>query len=174
MNKPKIRGMKCDAINEWLRRFRPMVFSIANHRVADGRELRADLILQSRHQFDSYQRSICKSAFDGISQFGTSRLRISRRPQLLEHSFPAKIVHERAGLNRETSAHHRQILPHRSMVEKLPDQGIAIATRLRKQQRPRGKAIDAMHDQRPLFFRLELRGKQRQRRRDIRALNRHG
>jgi hypothetical protein len=54
MDEPKIRGMKSDPINQRLRRFWPVVFSIANHRVADGRELRADLILQSRHQLDPY------------------------------------------------------------------------------------------------------------------------
>ncbi|MGB0050078.1 MAG: hypothetical protein WBP70_21705, partial [Terriglobales bacterium] len=152
MNELQTGGMKSNAINKRLRAFRGVVFSIANHRVADGRELRADLILQSCQQLDSYQRSICKEAFDGISKLGTSRLRISRRAQLLIKPLPPKIMHERTGLNRDTAAQHCQVLPGGRMVEKLFNQRIAIATRLRKQQRPRGKAIDAMHNQCSLFF----------------------
>ncbi|MGB7929151.1 MAG: hypothetical protein WCF61_13460 [Terriglobales bacterium] len=163
MNELKTGGMKSNAINKRLRAFRGVIFSIADHRVADGRELSADLILQSRHQFDSYQRSIRKHAFDGISKLGTSRFRISRRAQLLIKPFPPKIVYERTSLNRETAAQHCQVLQGGCMVEKLSNQRIAIATRLRKQQRPGGEAIDAMHNQRSLFFWPELRGKQRQR-----------
>jgi hypothetical protein len=52
MDKPKMRGMESNAINELLRRFRPVVFSIADNRVAHRRKLRPDLILQSCNQLD--------------------------------------------------------------------------------------------------------------------------
>lgn len=51
MNKIKMRGMKRHASNERLRRFLPVVFSIADNRVAHRGKLRPDLILQSGHQF---------------------------------------------------------------------------------------------------------------------------
>ena len=150
MNKLKMRGMKRNASNELFRRFRPVVFSITDNRVAHRGKLRPDLILQSRHQLNPDERSIRKLAFDGISKFGTSRLRVSRRAQLLKHSFPSKIVHERPCLNAETAAQYREILPCGSMFEKLPHQCISIRTGFRKQQSPGGKPIDVMHDQRSL------------------------
>ena len=45
MDKLEGRSMKCNAIDEPLRRFRRMIFSIANHRVTDRRKLHSDLIL---------------------------------------------------------------------------------------------------------------------------------
>jgi lambda repressor-like predicted transcriptional regulator len=80
-----------------------VVFSVADNRVAHRRKLRSDLILQSCHQLNPDERSIRKKAFDGISKFGTSRLGVSRRAQLLKHSFTSKIVHERPCLNSETA-----------------------------------------------------------------------
>jgi hypothetical protein len=53
MDKLKMRGMKRNAINERLRRFGRMVFSIADHGMADRRELRPNLILQSCDQLDA-------------------------------------------------------------------------------------------------------------------------
>jgi len=150
-----------------------MVFSIADNRVAHRRKLRSDLILQSCHQLNPDERSIRKKAFDGISKFGTSRLGVSRRAQLLKHSFPSKIVHERPCLNAETAAQYREIPPYGSMVEKLSHQRISIRTGLCKQQSPGGKTIDSMHDQGSLSPRLEFCDKQRQSGRSIRALNRH-
>ena len=88
-----------------------MVFSIADNRVAHRRKLRSDLNLQSCHQLNPDERSIRKKALDGISKFGTSRLGVSRRAQLLKHSFTSKIVHERPCLNAETAAEYREILP---------------------------------------------------------------
>ena len=93
MDELKMRGMKRNASNELFRRFRPVVFSITDNRVAHRGKLRPDLILQSRHQLNPDERSIRKLAFDGISKFGTSCLGIFRRAQPLIHSFTAKIVH---------------------------------------------------------------------------------
>src|SRR4029077_10277759 len=112
-------------------------------------------------------------AFDGISKFGTSRLGVTRCAQLLKHSFPSKIVHERPCLNAETAAHHCEILPYGSMVEKLSHQRISTRTRLRKQQSPRGKTINSMHYQSSLSRQFEFCDKQRQSGRSTRALNRH-
>ena len=151
-----------------------MVFSIADNRVAHRRQLRSYLILQSCHQLNPNERSIRKKAFDGISKFGTSRLGVSRRAQLLEHSFPSKMVHERPCRNVETAAHYRDILPYGSMVEKLSYKRISIRTGLREQQSPGGKTIDAMHDQGSLSLQLEFCDKQRQSGWSIGALNRHG
>jgi len=94
--------------------------------------LRSDLILQPCHQLNPDERSIRKKAFDGISKFGTSRSGVSRRAQLLKHSFTSKIVHERPCLNAETAAQYREILPYGSMVEKLSHQRISIRTGLCK------------------------------------------
>jgi len=47
MNELKMRRVKSDAGNPPLRRFRQVVFSVADDRVADRRELHSDLILQS-------------------------------------------------------------------------------------------------------------------------------
>lgn len=139
-----------------------MVFSIADDRVAHRRKLRSDLILQSCHQLNPDEGSIRKKAFDGISKFGTSRLGVSRGAQLLKHSFPSKIVHERPCLNAETAAQYREIPSDGSVGEKLSHQRISIRTGLRKQQSPRGKTIDAMHNQRSLFLQFEFCDKQRQ------------
>ncbi len=132
MDKPKMRGMKSNASNERLRRFLLVVFSIADNRVAHRRKLHSDLILQSCHQLNPHERSICKEAFDGISQFGTSRLGVSRRTQLLKHSFPPKIVHQRPCLTVEAAAHYREILPYGGMGEKLLHERISIRTGLRE------------------------------------------
>ena len=55
MNELKMRCVKSDAGDSPLRRFRRVVFSVADHRVADRRKLHSDLILQSRHQRHSNQ-----------------------------------------------------------------------------------------------------------------------
>src|SRR5580700_2061706 len=95
MDKLEMRSMERNAIDELLRGFRPMVFSIADDRVSEGRKLDTDLILQSGHELDSDERSIRKKAFDRIAQFGTRRCWIACGAQLLIHSFATKIVHER-------------------------------------------------------------------------------
>ena len=71
--------MQSNAGDEPLRRFRQVVFSITDDRVAKGRELRPNLVLQSGHQFDPDQRSIRQETFHGISKFSARRLRVSLR-----------------------------------------------------------------------------------------------
>jgi len=136
-----------------------MIFSVANHGMADGEELRSDLVLQSGHELNPNQRRIGKKAFDRVSKFSAGRLRVSRGAQLLKYAATPKIVHQRPSLELDTAAHYRQVLPHRSMVEKLAHQRISIRRGLRKEQDPRGKTIDPMDDQRPLPLPFELRGK---------------
>ena len=92
MNKLKMRGMKSNASDPLLRRFRPMVFPVADERVAHGGKLRPDLILQSCHQLNPDERGIRKNVFDGISKFCPGRLWVSGRPQLLKHSLASKIM----------------------------------------------------------------------------------
>ena len=156
MNKLKMRGMKSNAGNQLLRRFRPVIFSVTDDRMAHRRTLRSNLILQACYQLNPDERSILKKAFDGISKFSTSRLGSSCRLQLLKHPFPSKIVHERPGLSAETSAHYREILPYWSMVEKLSHERISIRIGLCKQQNPGGKSIDAMHNQGSLSLPFKL------------------
>jgi hypothetical protein len=79
MNKPKMRSVQRHAIDQPLRRFFRTVLPIAYHRVADGRELRADLVLQTGHQFDPDQRGIVKDAFDPVTKFAPGRLRVLGR-----------------------------------------------------------------------------------------------
>jgi hypothetical protein len=83
-----------------------VVFSIADHRMADCRKLRSDLILQSCNQFDPDKRGVSEKAFDGISKFGTRRLGISRIAQLLKHTLPSKIVDECTCLRAKAAAQY--------------------------------------------------------------------
>ena len=156
MNKLKLRGMQSNAGNELLRRFLAMIFSVADDGVAECRKLRPDLVLQSRDQLNSDERGVRKQAVDGIAKFGAGRLGISRRAQLLIHSFTPKIMNKRAGWSIETAAHHREILPHWSVGEKLPHQRISIPIGLGKQQNSRSKTINAMHDQSALSLQLQF------------------
>jgi len=73
MDKLKMSCMKSNASNQMFRRFRRVIFSIADNRVAHRRKLCPDLILQSCDQLNPDERSIRNKAFDGISKFGTSR-----------------------------------------------------------------------------------------------------
>lgn len=173
MHKLKMRGMQSNASNELLGRFRPMVFSITDDGVAHRRKLRPDLILQSCDQLNPDERRICKNTVDAVSKFGANRLGISRRPQLLKHSFASKIVNQCPCFSAETAAQYRKIPPHGSVREKLSHERISIPISLRKQQNPGGKTIDAMHDQGSLFLQLQCCDKQRQSRLSIRALDRH-
>src|ERR1700676_5042954 len=173
MDKLKMRGMKSNALNQLLRRFRRVIFSVPDYRMARRRKLHSDLILESCHQLNPYERSICKEAFDGIPEFGASGFRIFHGAQLLIHSFTSKIVDERSSLSGETAAHDREILPHGSVGEKLPHQRGSIRRSLSKQQSPRRKSIDAMYDQRLLLLQFETGGQQRPRRRSNRTLNWH-
>jgi len=173
MNELKMRCVQSDASNSPLRRFRRVVFSVADDRMADRRELHPDLILQSRHQRHSNQRSAQKRALDGISKLGTSRFGVALRAQYLERSFTSKVVNERPFLGGETPANHREILPDWSMAEKLSNECISIRFGFRKEQNSGRKTIDAMYDEGPLSLQFQFRGKQRQSGRSIGACNRH-
>ena len=122
MNKLKMSGMKSNASDQRLRRFRPVVFSIADDRVTHRRKLRPDLILQSCHQRHSDERGIRKKALDGISEFRARRIGVPLCAQSLKHSLPLKIVNQRPFLCREMATKDREILPHRSMSQKLPNE----------------------------------------------------
>src|ERR1700682_4364965 len=76
MGKLKMRGMKSHALNQLLRRFRRVIFSVPDYRMARRRKLHSDLILESCHQLNPYERSIRKKAFDGISEFGAGGFRV--------------------------------------------------------------------------------------------------
>src|SRR6266404_995719 len=173
MDKLKVRGMKSNALNQLLRRFRRVIFSVPDYRMARRRKLHADLILESRHQLNPYERSIRKKAFDGIPEFGASSFRVFHSAQLLIHSFTSKIVDERSSLSGETAADNRKILPHGSVSEKLPHQRGSIRRSLGKKQSPRRKSIDAMYDQRFLLLQFETGGQQRPCRRSRGTLNWH-
>src|SRR6266852_5605315 len=173
MDKLKMRGMKSNALNQLLRRFRRVIFSVADYRMARRRKLHADLILESCHQLNPYERSVRKKAVDGIPEFGTSGFRVFHGAQLLIHSFTSKIVDERSSLSGETAAHDREILPHGSVGEKLPHQLGSIRRSLGKKQSSRRKSIDAMYDQRSLLLQFETGGQQRPGRRSSGTLNWH-
>ena len=173
MNKTKIGSMEGDAGNQLLRRFRRVVFSIADERMAHGRKLRPDLILQSGHQLNPDERSLRKKAFDGIAKFGTGCPGVFRTAQLLEHALTPKVVHERSRLGIHTATQHREIVPYRTVVEKLTHEPRTIRIGLGKQQNAGGKPIDAMHHQGALSLSLEFGDEQRQSGRGIGAFNRH-
>lgn len=84
--------------------------------MADCDKLHPYLVLQSRHQRDTDKRSRAQRTFDRIPEFGTGRLRVVRRAQLLKHSYPPKVVDECRFPGAEMSTNHRKILPHRSMA----------------------------------------------------------
>jgi len=173
MDKLKMRGMKSNALNQLLRRFRRVIFSVTDYWMARRRKLHADLILESCHQLNPYERSIRKKAFDGIPEFGAGGFRVFHGAQLLIHSFTSKIVDERSSLSGETAAHDRKILPHGSVGEKLSHQRGSIRRSLGKKQSPRRKSIDAMYDQRLLLLQFETCGQQRPCRRSSGTFNWH-
>ena len=167
MDELKVRGMEGNAIYERLRRFGPMVFPVAYEGVADRRELRPDLILQSGYQFNADERCVGKNALDGISKLRSRRFRVTGAAQLLKHSFTPEMVDESPRFRGEAAAYDREILSCRSMAEKIAHQGVSVVTGLGKQQNSRGKTIDAVHDPGSLFLRLECRDKHGESRRDL-------
>ena len=173
MKKLKTRGMKGNASNSPLRRFFHVVFSVTDDRVADCRKLHPDLILQSRHQRHTDERSGHQRSFDAISKLGTSRFGVALGAQLLKHSFAPKVVNERPFWGAETPANYREILPHRSMAEKLSNEYVPVRLSLRKKQNPGRKTIDAMYGKSPLSPQFESCGKKRQRGRSVGAFNRN-
>ncbi len=70
-------------------------------------------------------------------------------------------MHERAFRLREKSAHDRQILSYRRVSKKLPDEGVAIALGLCKEENAGGEAVDAVDDERPLPSRSQFGSEQR-------------
>jgi hypothetical protein len=173
MNELKMRCVKSDASNSPLRRFRQVVFSVTHDRVTGRCKLHSDLILQSRDQGNSDERSAQERAFDGISQLGTSRLGVALGAQPLKHPFPPKVMHEVPFLGAETPANYREILPHRSVAEKLSNERIPIRFSFRKEQNPGSKTIDTMYDKGSLSLQFQFCGKKRQSGRSIGASNRH-
>ncbi len=143
-------GMQSDSRNTSLRRLFGMVLSVADDWMAERRKLHPDLILQPCHQRDSDKRSAAQQALDRIAKFSTGCFRVALPSQFLEHSFLPKMVNERAFFVLEVPAHDREILPYRSMVEKLPDQRLPIRPALGKQQDPGCVSINAMYDEGPL------------------------
>jgi hypothetical protein len=161
MSELKMPRMKSDTSNSPLQRLRRMVFSVADDGMADRRKLHSNLILQSRHQRNSDERCGAKTAFDEIAKFSTSRLGAAPGGQPLKHSFSPKVVNERPLFVAEMSANHCEILPHRTMAEKLLDEFIPIPFGFRKEQNPGRKTIDAMYDECPLSPRFQFCRKQR-------------
>ena len=152
MYKLEMRGMQRNARNTPLRRLLGMILSVADDGMAERRKLHTDLILQSCHQGHPDQRSAAKKPFDRIAKFGSRRFRVARTSQLLEHPFLPKVVNERPIFGLEVPAHDGEILPDRSVFEKLLHQRLAICPGLGKQQDSGGVAIDAMDDKDPLFL----------------------
>ena len=150
MNELKVRCVESDASNSLFQRFRWIVLSVADDGVADRRKLHPDLILQSRHQRDSDERCAAKETFDGIAKFSASRFWIASGGHPLKHSFLPKVVNECSFSSTEMSAHYGEILPHRSVAEKLLNERFPIQPGFCKEQNPRRVSIDAMYDIGPL------------------------
>lgn len=53
MNKLETHCMKSDASDQPLARFGCVIFSVSDHRVADGRKLHPDLILQTSNKLNA-------------------------------------------------------------------------------------------------------------------------
>ena len=173
MNELKMSCMKSDASNSPFRRFRQAVLSVADDRVADRGKLHSDLILQSRHQRNSDQRSGPKRALDGVPEFSPGRFGVAVRGQPLKHSFSSKVVNERPFFGGQMPANYCQILSHRSMAEKLSNECVSIRFGFCKEQSPGRETIDAMYDKGSLSLRFQFCGKKRQGRRCIGAFHRH-
>src|SRR5260370_22734030 len=98
------------------------------------------MILQSRNKRNWDKGSGAKTAFDEIPKFSTSRLGACLGGQPLKHSFSSKVVNERPFFDAEMSANHCEILPDRTMAEKLSNEGVSIRFGFCKEQNPGGKA----------------------------------
>jgi hypothetical protein len=91
----------------------------------------------------------------------------------LKHSLSSKVVNERPFFGPEMPTNYREILPHRSVAEKLSYESISIRLGFGKEQNPGRKAIDAMHDKGSLSLQFQSCGKKRQSGRSIGAFHRH-
>ena len=67
-----------------------------------------------------------KTAFHGIAKFSTSRSGVALGGHPLKHSFLPKVVNERPFFDAEMSANYCEILPHRSVAEKLSNERVSI------------------------------------------------
>jgi hypothetical protein len=74
----------------------------------------------------------------------------------LEHSFSSKVVNKRPFFDAEMSTNHREILPHRTVFEKLSNECVSIPFGFRKEHNPGSKTIDAMHDEGSLSLRFQF------------------
>ena len=173
MNKLHMRCVESHAGDEPLRRFRRVIFPVADDRVADRRKLRSDLILQSRHQRNPHQRRTRKKPLDGISKFSARGFGVCLGAQLLKHPLASKIMNQSSLIGLKTSAKYRQILPHWSMAEKLSNQYLAIRRGFSEDQNAGRETIDAMDNMGSLSPQRQSRGKQRQSGRTIGAFDRH-
>ncbi len=127
MNELKMPGMKSDASNSPLRRFCRMILSVSDHRMADRRKLHPYLVLQACHQRNSDERSGTKGTLNRILKFSASSRGIPLGGQLLKHSFTTKIVNECSFFDSEMPAHDSEILPYRSMTEKLSNEADGVS-----------------------------------------------
>lgn len=80
---------------------------------------------------------------------------------------------ERPFFDAEMPANYYKILPHRTMAEKLSNEGISIGLAFCEKQSPGRETIDAMDNQGSLSLRFQFCGKKRQGGRSIGAFDRH-
>ena len=174
MNEFQKRSMQRDPRNSALSGFFRAVLAVSDNWMAKRCKLHSNLILQSGHERDSHQRSCPQRAFDRIPELGAGRFAIAFRAQFLMHSFLAKIVDERSFFWAEMPANHGQILPHRRVRKKLPDQRFPVGHGFGEQQNSGGKTIDTMYDQCALPAWLKRMQQKRQCGWRIRTWRRHG
>ena len=91
----------------------------------------------------------------------------------MKHSFSSKVVNERPFFDAEISANDCEILPHRTMAEKLSNECVSIRLGFCKEQNPGRETIDAMYDKGSLSLRFQFCEKKRQGGRCIGAFHRH-
>ncbi len=65
-------------------------------------------------------------------------------------------MNERPLFDTEMPADNCEILPHRSVGEKLPNESPTIPLGFRKEENPGSEPIDAMHDKGPLSLRFQF------------------
>jgi hypothetical protein len=136
--------MKSNAGDSPFSGFGRVIFSIADHRMADRGKLDPDLILQSSDQGHSDQGSRLKRPLKGILKFGASRSTVALFAQLLKHSLPPKIVDQCSLFCLQVPTNDGKVLPHRIVGKKLSYQGIPGRLSFCEQQHARGEAIYAM------------------------------
>lgn len=153
--------MQRDPGDTTFRRFVGAVLAITHNRVSHGCELHPDLVLQSSHERNPHQGSPAQRTLDRVFEFGSCGLAVPLFTQLLIHPLPSKIMNERSLACGKMSTYHDQILPQRSMRQKLSNQRVPIALGFGKQQYSRRETIDAMHHQSSLPTWFEILQQQR-------------